>query len=83
MNVLYKIFVKIGVFFDGLIRRKEVFSKSIHCIEKNIDVVVEIIEAHISVSFELYHHEKYIDLLWADLMFESPHSNNFHRIPTF
>ena len=36
---------------DILVSRKEIFLESSHHIETNIDVVVEIIEVHSSVSF--------------------------------
>ena len=39
--------------FDGLVIRKKVFSESSHRIETHLDVVVEVLEFHISVAFEL------------------------------
>ena len=38
--------------FDGLVTRKEVLSDSSHRIEKYIDVFVEVLEIHSSVSVE-------------------------------
>ena len=56
-EVLYKIRVSI----DGLVDRKRVFSKSSHCIETNIDVVVEVLKVLISVSFEFCLDEEFIE----------------------
>ena len=49
--IWHEVFLKIGVPFGGLVSRKEVFLDSSHCIEINLDVVVEIIEVNIIVSF--------------------------------
>ena len=38
--------------FDGLASRKKVFLESSNRIETHVDVVVEVIEVQISVSFE-------------------------------
>ena len=48
-----EVFVKIIVSFDGMLIRKEVFSESTHFIEGHLDVVIEVINIHSSVSFEL------------------------------
>ena len=48
-----EVFFKRRVSFDELVNRKEVFSDSSHCIEDHLYVVVEVIEIHSSVSFEL------------------------------
>ena len=55
-----EVFFKLGVFFDGLVTRKEVFSESSHCIETNIDVVVKVIEVKSSVTFEFCLGEDFI-----------------------
>ena len=47
-----EVFFKLKVYFDGMITRKEVFSDSSHRIESILDVVIEVIEIQISVSFE-------------------------------
>ena len=49
--IWYEVFFKPRVSFDGLVRRNKVFSESSHVIERHIDVVVEVIEVQISVSF--------------------------------
>ena len=46
-----KVFLTLGVSFDGLVSRKEVLLNSSHIIETHIYVVVEILEVQISVSF--------------------------------
>ena len=56
-----EVFFKIRVYFDGMISRKKVFSESSHRIDTHIDVVVEVIEVHSSVSFGLYLDEDFID----------------------
>ena len=50
------------VSFDVLVIRKEVYSESIYCIEKHLDVVKEILEIQSSVSFELCLDEDLIEL---------------------
>ena len=47
-----EVFFKMRVSFDGPVTRKEVFSESSHSIESHIDVVIEVLEIQISVSFE-------------------------------
>ena len=54
-------FFKLRVSFDVLVTIKEVFSESSHLIEAHLDVVVEVLEIHSSVSFELYLDEKFIE----------------------
>ena len=39
--------------FDVLVINKKVFSEFIHRINTHLDVVVEVLEFHISVAFEL------------------------------
>ena len=52
ITIWYEVFCKLRVSFDGLVTRKEVFSESIHLIVAHIDVVVEVLEIQICVSFE-------------------------------
>ena len=47
-----KSFFKITVSVYGLVIRKKVYSESSHRIERHIDVVIEVLEIQISVSFE-------------------------------
>ena len=56
-----KVFFKLRVSFDGLVIRKEVFSESSHHIERQIDVVKEIIEIKSSVSFDFCLDEELIE----------------------
>ena len=49
-----EVFFKLRVYVDGLVIRKKVLYKSSNCIEKYLDVFVEVLEIHISVSFDLY-----------------------------
>ena len=46
-----EVFFKIRVSFDVLVCSNKVFSESSHCIETHLDVVVEVIDFNISVSF--------------------------------
>ena len=48
-----KVVFKLRVSFDGLLIRKEFLPDSSHRIERNIDLVKEILEIKSSVSFEL------------------------------
>ena len=48
------------MYFYGLIIRKEVFSESCHLIETHLDVVVEVLDIQISVSFEFCIYEELI-----------------------
>ena len=47
------VFFKLRVSFYGLVSSKKVFSESSHRIETNIDVVLEALEVHSSVTFGL------------------------------
>ena len=78
-----EVFFKLIVSFDGLVIRKKVFSESSHRIERNLDVVKEILEIKISVSFEFCLDEDLIEFWCADLMFEGPHATNFARVSPF
>ena len=55
-----EIFCKLIVYFNGLITRNKVFLEYIHRIETHIEVVVEILEAQSSVSFEFCIDEDFI-----------------------
>ena len=77
-----EVLLKPKVSFYGPVIRKKVFSESSHRIETHLDVVVEVLEAQSSVSFEFCIDEYLIELWLADLMFESPHAINFGIIST-
>ena len=47
-----KIIFKLIVSYDVMLTSKKVFLKSSHRIETHLDVVIEVIEVQISVSFE-------------------------------
>ena len=49
-----KSFYKIRVYCDGQVIRKKVYLESSCRIERHIDVVIEVLEIHSSLSFELY-----------------------------
>ena len=83
INIWDEIFCKLRVSFDGLVTRKKVFLESIYRFETHIDVVVETLKFHISVSFELCIDDEFIKSWLADIMFQSPHANNFCRLYTF
>ena len=59
--ILDKVFSKLRVSFDGLVIRKEVYSESSHYIERHLDVVIEVLEIHSSVSFEFCLDEELIE----------------------
>ena len=48
-----KLFSKLRVSFDGLVIKKKVFLYSSHNIDTHIYLVVEVIEVHRSVAFDL------------------------------
>ena len=54
------VFFKIIVLLDGYEIRKEVFSEFSYCIERNLEVFVEILEIQISFPFEFYLDEEII-----------------------
>ena len=58
-----KVLFEFKVFFDGLVIRNKVFSEYSHHIDTHLDVVVEVLEVNISVAFELYIGEEFIDFL--------------------
>ena len=78
-----EVFCKLRFFFNGLVSRKNVFLESSHRIETNIDVFVEVLEVHISVSFDFSFEEEFIKLSWIIFMFDIPHTNIFCRMSTF
>ena len=53
--------VKIRFSFDGLVTRKEVLSESSNRIEAHIDVAIEVLNIHSSVSFEFCLDEELIE----------------------
>ena len=78
-----EILFKLRVSFDRLVIRKEVFYECIHRIETHIDVVKEVLEIQISISFELCLDEDLIEFWCSDLMFEGPYATNFGRVSSF
>ena len=52
---------KLKVTFGGLVIRKKLLSGYNHCIETHIYVVVEVLEVHISLSFEFCIDEEFVD----------------------
>ena len=54
------VFFKIRVLVDGQVIMEEFFSESSHCIERHLDVVIEILEIQSGVSFEFYLDEELI-----------------------
>ena len=57
-----EVFFKLRVYFDGMVIRKKVFSGSGHLIETYLDVIVEVLEVHISVASELCLDEEFVEL---------------------
>ena len=55
-----EVFFKIIVSLYKLVIRKKLFSDYSHCIEKYLDVVIEVLEVHSSVAFDFYLDEKFI-----------------------
>ena len=62
---------------------KEIFSDSIHRIETHIDVVIEVIDINISVSFEVCLDEELKAFWWDGIMFDVPHATNFGIVSPF
>ena len=56
-----RVFFKLRVYFDGLEIRNKVFSEYSNCIEKRLDVVVEVLEVQSSAAFEFYIDEEFIE----------------------
>ena len=47
-----EVLFKLRASFDGMVSRKKVLLEYSQCIDKNIDVVVEVLGVHSSVDFE-------------------------------
>ena len=60
-KIWYEVFCNLRVSVDGLVTRKKILSESSHRIEIYIDVVVEVLKVHISVFFEFYIDEEFIE----------------------
>ena len=56
-----EVFFELIVPFDRLVSMKKILWGSSHHIETHIDMFVEVIEVHISVSFEFYLDEEFIE----------------------
>ena len=61
ISICYKVSFKIRESFDELLSMKKVLSESCRRIETHIDVVVEFLEVQISVAFDLYFDEEFIE----------------------
>ena len=55
-----EVLFNLRVYFDGLVTMKDVLSDSNHRIEAHNDVVIEVLDIHIIVSFELRSDEELI-----------------------
>ena len=60
ITILDEVLFKLRVSFDGMVSRKKFFSESIRHIETHLDVVVEVLEFHSSVSFGLCPDKEFI-----------------------
>ena len=60
--IWYKVLFILIVSFDVLVSRKKVFLESIHRIETHLDVVVDVIDINISVSFEFCLDEDFMEV---------------------
>ena len=58
---LGQIFFKIRVSFFGLVSKNKVFLEFSHFIERHIDVVLEVLDSHISITCELCIYEDFIE----------------------
>ena len=56
-----KALFKLRVLVDGKVIRKKVYLESSHCIERHLDVVIEVLEIQSSVSFEFSLDEELIE----------------------
>ena len=63
ITIWYKVFFKVGVSFYGLKIRNKLLSESSNRIETHFYVIVEYIEVHISVAFEFYLDEEFMEFL--------------------
>ena len=61
ITIWNEVLFKLRVSFDGLLIKKKFFSESIHHIETHLDVVVEVLEVHSTVSFEFCLDEEFIE----------------------
>ena len=75
--IWYEVISKLRVSFYGLVSKKEVFYESNNHIETHIDVVVEVLEFHSSVSFDFWLEKEFIEFWLFDIIFESPVVTNF------
>ena len=57
-----EVLFKLRVYFDGLIIRKKILFYSSNQIDTHLDVVVEVFEVQISVTFELCLDEDFTEL---------------------
>ena len=55
-----EVFFKLRVSFDILVRRKKVLSESSNRIDTHLDMVADVLEVHISISYELCLDEEFI-----------------------
>ena len=51
IKIWSEVFLKLRVPFGILVRKEKVFSESVHRIKIHLDVVVEVLEVHTSVTF--------------------------------
>ena len=61
IKVWDEVLFKLRVYVDGLVTRKKVLSEYSNYIETHIYVVVEVIKVHISVSYEFFLDEEFIE----------------------
>ena len=59
--IWYEVFFKLRVSLGVLVTRKEFFSDYSHRIEAHLDVVIEVLDIQISVSFDLCLDEELIE----------------------
>ena len=81
--IWYEVLFKLKVSFDVLVIRKKVLLDYSNHIDTHLDVFVEVIYVHRSVTFELCPGEYFIEFWLAYLMFEIPHATYFYRISNF
>ena len=75
-----EVFCKIRFYFNGLVTRNEVLLEYIHRIKANLDMVVEVLDIQISISFEFCLGDDLIQFWWVDLIFDGAHASNFGRV---
>ena len=56
-----EVLFKLRMPFDGMVTMKKILFYYSHCMDTYIDVVVEVIEVHISVAFDFYLDEDFIE----------------------